>query len=400
MGSAQCRTVLAAIERLPMADRRKVRVLLLTHELSLTGAPHLALRIFAELGSQVDLRIVAREDGPLRSKFAELGRTSILSPPAPTRLRDPWGWLQALIERAQARMWRPDLIYASSVLALPLARTLGNRGLPVLLHVHESTVSLAVFEIAHPGLVASIPDSYIAVSQVVADSLRMAYRIPLERIKVVPPFVTMSKAAVGNRMRQAGQPFIVGGMGNPSWTKGLALWLLAARAVADRRPTLPVRFRWVGLRNNMEGQQVRAMSRKLDLDDLVEFIPETPDAMHEMRQFDVLTVPSWEEAAPMVALEAMALEVPVIYFEGSGGVAEEVGLAGIAISTFSPSALADAIIEVIEHPERLEGLAAAASARVSTRYSIGGTVAPIAAEIARLSALGWQADWRGREAHH
>jgi glycosyltransferase involved in cell wall biosynthesis len=370
-----------------MARGHRIRVLLLTHELSRTGAPRLALQIFSGLGSQIDLHTVSLEDGPLRADFGSLGRTSILGYGLSRGYRAPVGWLKAWLVRISVKLWRPGVIYVNTVLALPRVDTIKTNAAVVILHVHESNVALAVFDAAHPGLIQSVPDSYIAVSQNVADALAVAYSIPTERIRVVPPFVSIPKDVRRRQVDGAdASAFVVGGMGNPSWTKGLTLWLLAAREVVDQAPGRHVRFRWVGLRENMIGHQFRAMAHKLRLDDVVEFMSETTDPIGEIGRFDVLAMSSWEESASLVTLEAMANRVPVICFKGSGGPAEEVGGAGVVLPAFSASALATAIIELQEHPDQRAALAEAGLARVAAAYTATVAIPAIAEVIAKAGA--------------
>ncbi len=369
-----------------MAELRRLRVLLLLHELSLTGAPRSALRIFTALGAQVDLRVVTRERGPLMEQFARLGPVSILNLHTPDLARDPIAWIRRQVIRARIMRWRPDLQYANSVLTLPIARRLAIGDVPILLHVHESTVALGVFETAYPELIRSMPSGYVAVSETVSEALATGFNVPKDQIRVIPPFVEMSQFAGAKRNREGeASSLLVGGMGNPSWTKGLTLWLLMAREIADRSPELDVRFRWVGIRETAEGHQFRAMARKLGLESVVEFVPEVEDASNELAQFDILAITSWEEAASLVALEAMVAGVPVVCFRGSGGPPELLLDCGVIIPTFSPLSMAGAVIEMLEQPQRRLALATAAQARVSASYTVAATVPRIADEMTRLA---------------
>jgi glycosyltransferase involved in cell wall biosynthesis len=245
----------------------------------------------------------------------------------------------------------------------------------VLLHVHELSVALAEFEASYPGLLGRIPSRYIAVSDAVAAALQHEYHVPASSIAVIRPFVAMPEQSRAPE-REPGAPFIVGGMGNPSWTKGGVLWLLAAREVVDRLGEGLVRFRWVGMRENMEGRQFHAMADKLGLAASVDFVPETRTPLAELAAFDMLAVTSWEESASLVVLEAMGLTLPVVAFRGAGGPEEVLADGGILVDGFSPTAMGLAVVDLLGDPERRRRIGLAGKAQAES-FNAPGRTAPL-----------------------
>jgi glycosyltransferase involved in cell wall biosynthesis len=262
------------------------------------------------------------------------------------------------IEGARARRWHPDVVYANSVWSLPLVSGLGLARRPVLLHVQELSLALADFEAAHPGLLAGVPSRYIAVSDAVSVALQREYRVPVASFSVIRPFVVIP-ADLAAREWERGKPFVVGGMGNPTWIKGAVLWLLAAREVVDRLGEGSVRFRWIGVRDDQEGRQLRAMVDRLNLASSVDLVPETPTPLAELAALDLLAVTSWEESASLAVLESMALGVPVVAFRGVGGPEETMDAGGILVDGFSPAAMGAMIAELLRDPMRREAMALA-----------------------------------------
>jgi glycosyltransferase involved in cell wall biosynthesis len=161
---------------------------------------------------------------------------------------------------------------------------------------------------------------------------------------------------------------VVGGAGNPSWTKGIDLWLLAAREATDRLGMDRLRFVWVGYRDNQAGLQFRTMISKLGLDDVVELVPETDRPYDHFARLDIFAVASWEESASLVVLEAMAAGAPVICFAPTGGPAEEVGDAGVVIPEISPHLMADAIVDLAGSPEKRLAMGRAGAERVRDQF--------------------------------
>jgi len=72
-----------------------------------------------------------------------------------------------------------------------------------------------------------------------------------------------------------------------------------------------------------------------------------------LKNVDIFVMPSIREAFGVAAVEAQAMEIPVVATK-VGGVPEVVkdGITGILVEPCNPEQLATAIIELIENPER------------------------------------------------
>lgn len=356
------------------------RLLALLPELSRTGAPRLTLDILQGLGGSTELRLVSWQGGPLESTARGLGQVVVLRggvAQAAARLRASEhvaealagisARLRAVVQAGALRRRPPDLVYASSVTTLPLLHMLRLENVPVVLHVHEMGSALAWFERGHPGLIRDVPTRYVAVSAAVGRDLA-AFGVPRDRITVVRSYV-LPPLPASDAMRPVERPYlVVGGAGNPSWTKGLDLWLLTARQVVDLLGTDRVRFVWVGYRDNLEGLRFRTMVTRLGLDGVVELVRETDRAYEHFDSFDVFAMTSWEDSAPLVVLETMAMGIPTVCFAPTGGSAEEVGEAGVVLEGISTSAMAEAIVDLLRSPERRMTMGDACRARVATEF--------------------------------
>lgn len=136
------------------------------------------------------------------------------------------------------------------------------------------------------------------------------------------------------------------------------------------------------------------------------------DVLMQMRGAHALLVPSMtagdgdEEGIPNVAKEAMALGLPVIATR-HGGIPEliEDGVSGVLVPERDSAALAERLIEIIDHPERWARMREAARRRIEAEYDIerlndelvalyqsvrgvGNRVATEAARIPRSGAVG------------
>lgn len=379
----------------------RMRVLLVTHELSLTGSPRLALEAFRSLNSTVDVRTVSASGGGLESAFRALGPVRILnSVPQPWRgharpiVAQGLGRLRAPVVGLAERKWRPDVVYVNSAAAITLLPRLRLGMLAILLYVHELDAALDRLSDRHRELLTTVPDRYIAVSGAVADDL-VARGIPSARMSVVPPLIDLSRidalagrSATSREGPDPGRPYLVGGAGNPHWTKGIELWLLTARALADRMGQDAVRFEWVGVRDNAAAVEFRAMIRKLGLQSSVNLVAETDNPYPHLRRFDAFAMTSWEESASLVVLESMALEVPVVCFAGSGGPPEQVGDTGVVVEKFSPWDMADSIEALLTAPERRAQIGSRERDRVAAVNAPERIAGLLLDELAGVAGLG------------
>ncbi|MCS6775624.1 MAG: glycosyltransferase family 4 protein [Chloroherpetonaceae bacterium] len=95
------------------------------------------------------------------------------------------------------------------------------------------------------------------------------------------------------------------------------------------------------------------------------------DAMPEvMADLDVLAVPSWEEPFGLVVTEAMAMQRPVVGF-ASGALPEILtdGVEGLLVPARDTEALADALIALLQDPERRREMGRRGRMRVLTQFT-------------------------------
>ena len=376
---------------------RKLKVLLLLHDLSPTGAPKVACAAFEHFQDAVELRTISYEGGPLRERLRAMGRVQTLvafrwpgmtaSPLAVLKFlwHRFWSILKARFWSLSLRRWKPDIVYINSVAGLLAARRLSLPPLPTLLHVHELDSFLHPLSAHLPELFLGLPDRYVAVSGAVGAALTERYGVDAEKVVVIPAFVdAIPPPALPSPVR-VDDRLVIGGSGVLNWVKGVQLWLLMAAEVKKRLGPERVRFVWVGFLDNDQGWQFQEMARKLGLIDDIELVPFTTRPLDYFAQFDIFTVTSWEETASLVMLENMMLEKPVLCFAGAGGPPEYVGDVGIVVTEFSPTAMAEAVCALAADPPRRAALGKAARLR-ALEFTAAQQAPKILAEIQQLAA--------------
>jgi len=378
---------------------RKIKVLLLLHDLSPTGAPKLVVSAFERFRDAVELRTITYHGGPLRDRVRQLGPVQTLvsyqwpgGRPSPRDLLLFLGHRSLSVGKAQVwsreiARWKPDMVYVNSVAGLLAAKRLRLPPAPVLLHVHELDSFLYPFSRDAPELLLGLPDRYVAVSQAVAEALTGRYGVDGGKVVVVPAFVEEIPLPPARPAASDGR-LVVGGAGVLSWVKGPQLWLLMAAEVKKRLGAERVRFAWVGMVENEEGWRFREMARKLGLTEDITLVPFTDRPLDHYAAFDVFALTSWEETASLAALENMLLQTPVICFAGAGGPPEFVGPTGIIIPEFSPTDMAEAVVALAADPDRRAALGVAARRRVLENFTAARQAPKLLDEIRRLALSG------------
>ncbi len=215
-----------------------------------------------------------------------------------------------------------------------------------------------------------LPPRLIAVSHAVKAHF-VAQGIPEARITVLhnginlaeyPPHpLEEAKIAIG----QSPDGPILGIFGRLAPEKGQDV---ALDALAQVIPAIPeVRLLIVG-----EGRcraALLAQAERLGIGANVEFCGFHADPRPLMRACDLVLVPSRKEGFGLAAIEAMALARPVVA-TAVGGIPEVVvdGVTGVLVPAESPTALAAAIQNLLQHPARATAMGQAGHARVAENF--------------------------------
>ena len=104
-------------------------------------------------------------------------------------------------------------------------------------------------------------------------------------------------------------------------------------------------------------------------------------------QADVFALPAVFDPLPLVVLEAMAFGVPVVT-TGTCGIPDVItdGVDGVMVAPGDPAALAEALRDLVEHPERAGRIGAAGRERVTSAFTWDHVVARMAPVLDDLAA--------------
>jgi len=203
-----------------------------------------------------------------------------------------------------------------------------------------------------------------------AVSEHVAKRIALPRLQVIRNGVPEAPSAqkVFDNAVPSGAPIFFAYVGRLVTEKGIPILAEAARLLKS----WGCRFQVLIIGDGPERNALEALTRSLQLDNEVSFLgfQNGPQLQEAMNNVAALVMPSiCEDAAPFSVLEQMMQERLIIGSE-IGGLAEEIGDAGLTFEPGNAAALAEQMRRVVQHPELIEKLGKRARERALAYYTL------------------------------
>lgn len=368
------------------------RLLVVSHEMSLTGAPMNLLHFvrWVREHTDVDVHVLALQDGPLRCRFSDVADVTVLD--ASSVLGVAKVVQQGLVQMGSRKAWRRvaaarlvpqlrhlrdfDVIYLNSLGSLELLPYLPPARL-VVSHVHELGVAIETQRASVQESLRSGPQLWIAASDAVGEVLTSQVGLPAEAVRVHHEFI--DAVGVANReisarevsrlrrsYRIPSDAAIVMGAGTVDWRKGPDLFVQLASEVR-RRTREPVHFVWMG--GNLETvDMVRLHSdmRFAGVDNVL-FAGIRVDPLPWFAAADVFALTSREDPFPLVCLEHAAMGHPIVTYR-NGGMPELLTAAGPAaaagiVDYLDVGAMAAQVLALLED----ESLRSAAASELQQR---------------------------------
>ena len=200
-------------------------------------------------------------------------------------------------------------------------------------------------------------DAIIGVSQSIAALYQTHYPALADRIAYIDNYIDgeriLAKAKeTPEDFQKPEGAFLLATCGRISHEKGFDLAVAAADIVKQRGKP----FLWLFIGDGAEREAIERSIRDKNLQEYIRITGFQNNPYPYMAMCDCYVQPSYEEAQPLVVLEAMLLGRPVVSTKTVGGrhILED-GKKGV-LTDFSGPALAEAILALMDDPERLRAL--------------------------------------------
>lgn len=196
------------------------------------------------------------------------------------------------------------------------------------------------------------------------------YGLPPHKAFVNRPAIDVARFArrVPYEARDRG-PYRLLSTGRLHWKKGFEFALQAVRYLVDAGHD--VRYEIIG--GGRDEERLRFAVHDMRLGPYVTFAGRrsSTEVRSALEHADVYLLPSLSEGLSNAALEAMAMELPVVSTT-AGGMAEAItdGVDGMLVPPREPRTMADRIAELLVDPGRRRAMGALGRRRVSTEFSL------------------------------
>ena len=342
------------------------------------GTEHATLRI-ARAAEERGYRNIAfhREDSPVVGEFfRDAGVETVPYALAELRARRPLPFVRNTIALRRAfQTHQVDLVHCADIdAALQVAPAGRLAGVPVLCHIRNPWTSM----LRREALVLSAVDTFVFVSQDTWSTF--AYRVGPERGRVLydgldvqAPPEQAARAEVRRELGIADGVPVIGMTARVSTQKDYITLARAAKRVLDVAPD--ARFVIVGdhERHAAHREHFAVVQRELDRLGVAHafvFTGFRTDVARVMGAFDVFVLSTHFEGLPLVILEAMAMQLPVVA-TAVNGIPELItsDSVGLLAPHEDDVVLAEHLLALLRDPARARRIAASGRALVERQFS-------------------------------
>lgn len=247
-------------------------------------------------------------------------------------------------------------------------------------------------------VLAKLTDQIIAVSEAVRDDIVRHDRIPPSRIVVLPnalelgKFIRIDKSRARSELGITGETFLIGVIAKLEIQKGHRYLLEALHLLKPLDRAMKVLLLGGGTQEDL----LRRMAEEMDLLDYVIFGGVRRDIPRVLSAIDLLILPSLWEGLPIVLLEALAMEVPVVATDVGGNPTIIIpGKTGLLVPPADAGALAGAVGYAMANPDALKDMAKIGRSHVELNFSIESHVAQLEGIYRRVLEQRGQSKGRG-----
>lgn len=232
------------------------------------------------------------------------------------------------------------------------------------------------------------PDRFIAISEAVAQSLRMA-GVPDKKIRIVysgidpKPVQEAPRKDLREELNLSPQTPLIGNVAQLVDHKGHRYLLEAMPAILRQVPDAHLAIAGSG---ELEGE-LKNLAKQLAVDHRVHFLGYRKDVPSIIKSFDVFVMPSHLEGLGTSVLDAFAAQVPVAA-ASAGGMPEIItdGIDGKLFESKNPTAIANTVSAILLNPERGKKYAQSASKKLLSKFTDDAMVEGVISVYKEISA--------------
>ena len=229
-------------------------------------------------------------------------------------------------------------------------------------------------------ITSPLVDRYLVVSKTLKNHLTANYPISPSKVEVIYNGIEVDqyrsdealKVAWRNKNGFQENDILIGAIGRLVWQKGFECLIECVPKIVRTYPDAKILL--VG--DGPLKERLEVLAGRLDIKRNLIFAGFRSDIKEILSAVDLLVIPSLLEGFPMVTLEAMAMAKPIVATR-IDGITEQItdGVDGILVPPKDPSALAKAVVQVLNDKELARSMGLAAREKVEQEFSVEKMVA-------------------------
>lgn len=259
----------------------------------------------------------------------------------------------------------PDIVYINTVNENEFNQAVVSAKCKLITHIHE--IDFVVTQrISEKWIEKLLNKTDIIISPAHAATMfyQDVYDINISKVQLLHETVSFSRllnqsnTSFRKTLDISQDAIIVGGSGSIIYRKGIDTFVNACKIVLDNchNPDKKIVFVWQGgdpetFQKQMFFKSLISNLIRLKIESNFYFLPYSANMSSFFAEIDVFALPSRSEAFPLVVLEALLFEKPVVAMD-VGGVREVIDSeTGYLVKDRTPEGLADGILHFINNPE-------------------------------------------------
>jgi glycosyltransferase involved in cell wall biosynthesis len=326
--------------RLQLADldKSKKTVLIVTHEITRTGAPILVLNLADKLRRDFNTIILSLGGGPLLADFEKA--SDIFIGPL-MGLQSSQDFLSEFIKGINV-IHSIDCALVNSIVNVPILKPLWENNVPSANLIHEFASNRRPHSLFLESMFFSTKQVYSS-NLILENALKYHQYIKNKNPLVLPQgrckppveknndqLIEREKSRIETLFKTEGdlnKTFIVIGLGTVQLRKGVDLFLECAQRVKRIQSKVPIRFVWFGhgYDPELDGEYSVYLQQRIECSGLESmcFITHESDQLdHIYTNANLLFLSSRLDPLPLVAQDMLSYGKPVVCFDQATGLAE------------------------------------------------------------------------------
>ncbi len=345
--------------------------------------------LFALPPSSFKFYILAYQRGELHADFTQFGHLY-------TFPVDDTNWARRLLRRFSMPVFKglkqwygryliqkiePDVVYINTVNENEFSRAALRSGRKLIVHIHE--MGFVVTQRMRAEWIENLlrsAEAIISPAQAVTEFYRDVYGIGTGKMHLVHETVSDNRLRSDARQNSWREKLglekdvlLIGSVGSVIYRKGVDTFLRTCSIIREKVPDREFAFVWLGGQPGVQEKQsyFQALQKSIQRENLASqflMLPHSNDIGNFYSHLDMFVLPSRMEAFPLVVLEALLAEKPVVAMDVAG-VREVIDTeTGYLVKDRTPEGLAEGILYFLESEERRKVAGQKGRQRVLERF--------------------------------